>query len=189
MMMYKIKHKAYAAILIFGLSLMPVTVFAEQEATIIKESEKSAFKGALYSVWNRLRSFNPRTNAAKVTGNQIVATAGIRGSQETETLFSPYWKGDKTNDKQFRAEVDAIINAQSLADKGALAEAEKAYAKFINQYPESELLPNAVFAKALTQGASGKKQLAINGMKSFIKDNPNHPLVSDAKLVVATLSK
>lgn len=168
--------------------LMPLNSYAQQQA-VIKESEKSAFKGALYSVWNRLRALNPRTNAAKATGHQVVATAGIRGSQETETLFAPYWKGDKTNDKQFLAEVDAIIDAQNLADKGALPEAEKAYSKFISQYPESELLPNAVFAKALTQGVSGKKQIAINGMKKFIKQNPNHPLVTDAELVVSTLSK
>ena len=176
-------------IALLALLLMLPTAVLAQDQDIIQESERSVFKGALYSVWTRLRSYNPRAKTAKITGNQVVATAGIRGSQETETLFTPYWKDDKTTDKQFLSEVDAMLSAQSMADKGDLSAAEKAYADFINQYPESELLPNAVFGKALTQGAAGKKQMAMNGMKSFIKQHPNHPLKVDAELVLTTLSQ
>lgn len=160
-----------------------------QSKELISESERSVFKGALYSVWNRLRALNPRTQTKEATGNEVVATAGIRGAKGTETLFTPYWKGDKSNDKQFEAEIESILNAQTMADNGKLNEAENAYAAFIIEYPQSELLPNAQFAKALTQAAAGKKDIAINGMKLFIRQNSKHPLAKDAELVVLTLSK
>lgn len=160
--------------------------YAQDQATI-QESESSAFKGALYSVWTKLRSFNPRVRTQQVTGNQVIATAGIRGSQGTETLFTPYWKDDKTSDTDFLAEVDAILAAQNLADDGKLSEAELAYGDFIKNYPDSDLLPNAEFAKAMTQAAAGKSQDAAQAMRAFAKKHENHPLAQDAELVANSL--
>ena len=70
-----LKHYQKKVMIIVCLFTLPMAfmykvAYAQQDA-VIADSNKSAFKGALYSVWNRLRSFNPRTNTADATGYQV----------------------------------------------------------------------------------------------------------------------
>jgi TolA-binding protein len=154
--------------------------------TIITQTEThSVFKGFFLNVWSKLRAFNPQTR--HVAKPNAVYTAGIRGAEATETLIQPYWKGDLSQDEKFQQELKKFSEAQLLMDNGELDSSQKAFASFIHQYSNSTLVPNALFAKALCYAGLGKKVEAKISMQQFVDENPNHPLVTDAKQVIAQL--
>ncbi len=153
---------------------------------VVKTESQSVFKGLLYKVWGRLRSLNPQLDTSK-TRRRGVSTIGIRGSQTTESLIEPYWKGDKTTDPVYVEQLSNYTRAQQLAEDGKLQQAEKALNDFLEEYSDSELVPNAQFALGLTQGGLGETEASIESLEQFIEDNPNHPLVADAKQVIAEL--
>ena len=157
-----------------------------QAQSIIKETEThSVFKGVFLNVWSKLRALNPHSRQdAKST---TVYTAGIRGAEATETLIQPYWKGDLSQDAKFQQQLSKFSQAQELMDNGDLEAAAKAFNEFISQYGNSSLAPNALFAQSLSQAALGKKGKASKGIKQFIDDNPNHPLIADARELLQQL--
>lgn len=145
------------------------------------------FKGALYQIWARLRSLNPKPQAERVGRGQILATAGVRGAESTESALKPYWKDDRTEDKAFIEQVNSLNAAQNLVDEGNIQEAGVALQSFVKRFPEGELLPNALFTQGLVFSAAGDKSNCIKTLKRFIKDYPQHPLKADAEVVVAEL--
>lgn len=152
-------------------------------SVIVKEN-KSVFKGLLYRVWSRLRTFSPQLQK-KNTRKYGIATMGIRGAETTSTLIEPYWKGDKTEDPIYVKQLTDYTNAQQLAETGNLKGAVTALNEFIDDYSDSDLLPNAQFALGLSQGGLGEIDESIESLETFIDDNPNHPLVGDAKQVIS----
>ncbi len=154
--------------------------------TVIKQTEThNVFKGLFLRVWSKLRAFNPQTrHEAK---SNAVYTAGIRGAEATETLIQPYWKDDLSKDKKFQQELSKFSKAQQLMDNGKLDASQKAFTSFIQQYSNSTLVPNALFAKALCHAGLGKNAAAKASMQQFVNENPNHPLVADAQQVIAQL--
>lgn len=165
--------------------LLNAGLYAQDSA--IKETEThNVFEGIFLSIWSKLKSLNPtQKQSAKST---TVYTAGIRGAENTETLLKPYWKDDLTQDPQFQAELEQFSQAQRKLDSGELDLAAKEFDQFLNQYSNSALRPNALFAKGISLAGIGKKESSIASMKQFIDENPNHPLVSDAKLVISELA-
>jgi hypothetical protein len=79
------------------------------------EPEKGGLSGLLGELWAKLRAATPR-------GSTGQATAGIRGSEATESELKPYWKGDLEQDPGYRAERQALQAAQELAEAGKYAE-------------------------------------------------------------------
>ena len=156
----------------------------QKGTSVIVKENKSVFKGLLYRVWNRLRTFSPQMQK-KNTRKYGVATMGIRGAETTSTLIEPYWKGDKTDDPIYVKQLTDYTNAQQLAETGNLKGAVTALNEFIEDYSDSDLLPNAQFALGLSQGGLGEIDESIESLETFIDDNPNHPLVDDAKQVIA----
>lgn len=157
-----------------------------QDDTVKETSTHSVFKGIFLSIWSKLKSINPtQKQSAKSTQ---VYTAGIRGSEATDTLLKPYWKNDLTQDEAFQAELKQFGQAQQKLDKGELGSAVKGFEKFLKQYSTSSLRPNALFAMSISLAGSGKTEKSINTMKLFLDENPTHPLANDAKQVIAELS-
>ncbi len=188
--------KQQLIILFLASSLSSIASYAAEESDqqagndndfIVEESANSVFKGLMYKTWSKLKSFSPKT---RVKGNrQTVATAGIRGSENTETLLKPYWKEDKTADPTFVASVEDFNQIQSLVDAGKLEQAASSLDSFIGKYRDSDLLPNALFAKALVLGGQGQGAAGVKILKKFVKNNPSHPLKEDAEVLMSELAK
>jgi TolA-binding protein len=116
-----------------------------------------------------------------------VVTAGIRGAESTDTALKPYWKDDRSNDEQYLKQLNAYNEAQNLIDKGEMKAAAASLDKFIDEYPGSELMPNAMFAEAMALAGMGEKDGSIKQFNKFIKENPKHPLRGDAEIAIKEL--
>lgn len=160
---------------------------AENESLVVVKTESnSVFKGLLYKVWGRLRALNPQLKTNK-TRQRSVVTMGIRGSETTTSLIEPYWKGDKSEDAGYIVELTSYTRAQQYAEDGELNNAVSALSEFLQTYEESDLRANAQFALGISQGGMGDVAASKKTLMSFVEDNPGHPLVVDAKQVIAEL--
>lgn len=157
-----------------------------QSLVVVKTQSKSAFKGLLYKVWGRLRALNPQLKTNK-TRDRTVATMGIRGAETTSSLIEPYWKGDKSDDAGYITELTSYTEAQQYAEDGDLQKAVTALNAFLDEYEDSDLRANAQFALGISQGGMGDVAASKKTLSSFVEDNPKHPLISDAKQVIAEL--
>jgi len=162
-----------------------VNAQADKPEEAVLAEKQNAFKGLFYKVWSKFKSLSPK----KENGvRKVAVTMGVRGAETTSSILEPYWKDDKTSDKQFMQQLEDFAQAQTLADRGDLASSNKAFTGFIDKYPKSDLKPNAQFAEALTMGAMGKSLESKQSFKVFIDENPGHPLVGDAKQVMQELA-
>ena len=170
------KRVLAVALLATATLLLPVDPAAAQSASGVKD--------VLGNLWARLRAATPRSTAAQPA--QTV-TAGLRGTEATESELRPYWKGDREQDPSSRNERLALENAQALADAGRFPEAAQAFDGFLQANPRSTLAPNAIFGGALARAAMGDRARASAGFEDFIKREPGHPLAEDAKQALAAL--
>jgi TolA-binding protein len=166
---------AAAGLLAAALFLVPAAPAAAQTS----KDATSAVKDLLGKLWGRLRAATPR---AQATGN-VTVTAGLRGSEATESELKPYWRGEREQ----ASEREALEKAQALADAGSYAEAGKAFDSFLQVNPRSPLAANAMFGSALSRAALGDRARATAGFEDFIKRQPQHPLVKDAEQALAAL--
>lgn len=162
---------------------------AEQESVIRETQTEGLLKGTIYRAWQRLRSLSPKSGENSNERKTLTATAGIRGAEQTETVLKPYWKDDRTRSPAFMAQLQAYGKAQNLIEAGQFKEATAALDAFIKDYPDSELLPNAWFAKGLALGADDDAQGAAAALNTFIKTYPKHPMRADAEEVIAGFKK
>jgi TolA-binding protein len=171
-------YRSIGAVTLLAASLFAIPaepLYAQQQ-----QAQSSAMKEVLGKLWARLRAATPRQQAA--TGSATV-TAGLRGSEATESELKPYWRGDREQ----AAERQALEKAQTLADAGSYADASKAFEAFLQDYPKSPLAANAMFGAALARAALGERAKASAGFEDFIKKQPQHPLVKDAEQALAAL--
>jgi TolA-binding protein len=147
-------------------------------------AQTGAIKDMLGSLWGRLRAATPRSSATAPT---TTVTAGLRGSEATESELKPYWRGDRESDAGSIAERKALEGAQALADSGKFAEAARAFDAFVAQNPRSALAANAVFGSAVSYASLGDKAKATANFQDFLKREPQHPLAKDAELAIAAL--
>jgi TolA-binding protein len=166
---------ALVSAVLAGLSL----AFSIPDATA--QSSSDGMKGLLGSLWGRLRAATPRSSTNTTT---TTVTAGLRGSEATESELKPYWRGDRETDA---AERKALEGAQALADSGKFADAAKAFDAFVQTYPRSPLAVNAVFGSAVANAALGDRAKARAGFQDFLKRDPQHPLAKDAEQAIAAL--
>jgi hypothetical protein len=75
-------------------------------------AQSSGVKDMLNSLWGRLRAATPRSSATAPT---TTVTAGLRGTEATESELKPYWRGDRETDAGSIAERKALEGAQALA--------------------------------------------------------------------------
>jgi len=147
-------------------------------------AQSSGVKEMLSNLWGRLRAATPRSSATAPTAT---VTAGLRGSEATESELKPYWRGDRETDAGSIAERKALEGAQALADSGKFAEAAKAFDSFLQTYPRSPLAANAVFGSAVAHASLGDRNKAVAGFQDFLKRDPQHPLAKDAEQAIAAL--
>lgn len=159
---------------------------AQQSSSFVETTSHSVFKGLFKSVWARLKALNPvQKESARSTQ---VYTAGIRGAESTDTLLKPYWKGDLTRNEKFQTELQSFSLAQLKMDQGDLTNAVKSFDSFLGKYTQSSLRPNALFGKSISLAGLGQKAESRTAMQQFVEENPNHPLVSDARQVLEALN-
>jgi len=161
-------------------------VIAQGMTTINETSSHSVFKGLFKSVWAHLKSINPtQKQSAKSTQTYL---AGIRGAETIDTLLKPYWKADLTQDESFQAELEKFSLAQYQMDKGDLEAAVALFDSFLSQFERSDMRPNALFAKGISLANIGQRPQSLAVMRQFVDENPNHPLLADARQVINLLS-
>jgi hypothetical protein len=161
-------------------------VQAQNSVTVVETKSHNIFTGLFQSVWARLKALNP--SARESANSEVVYTAGIRGAESTDTLLSPYWKDDLTQDENFQAELEKFSMAQIKMDRGELESAVKSFDGFLDEYGQSALRPNALFGKSISLAGLGKKHQSLATMQLFVDENPNHPLSGDARLVIDELN-
>ena len=159
---------------------------AQNSVTVVETRSHNVFTGLFQSVWARLKALNPSSKES--ANSEVVYTAGIRGAESTDTLLSPYWKNDLTQDEEFQAELAKFSLAQIKMDRGELESAVKSFDGFLDEYKQSPLRPNALFGKSISLAGLGQTQQSLATMELFVDENPNHPLSQDAKLVIDELS-
>ena len=160
-------------------------VIALNETTVTESSSHSVFTGLFRSVWAHLKSLNPtQRQSAKSTPTYV---AGIRGAESTDTLLKPYWKADLTQDESFQEELGKFSLAQHKMDKGDLPAAVELFDDFLSEYAHSNMRPNALFGKSVSLASIGQNERSLIVMQQFIDENPNHPLVGDARQVIEAL--
>lgn len=173
---------------LFVLLLSVGAIAAENQDNIVRETRTdSVFKGTLYQVWSRLRTLSPKANIEDAARSRVVVTAGIRGAESTDSALKPYWKDDRGDDEQYMRQLATYTAAQEQMDKGDLKAAAANLDKFMDEYPGSELLPNALFAQAMALAGMGDQEASIRQFNRFIKENPRHPLRADAEAVIKEL--
>ena len=147
-------------------------------------AQTGAIREMLGSLWSRLCAATPRSSATAPTAT---VTAGLRGSEATESELKPYWRGDRETDPGSIAERKALETAQAFADSGRFAEAAKAFDAFLQQYPRSPLAANAVFGAGVAHASLGDRAKATAAFQDFLKRDPQHPLAKDAEAAIAAL--
>lgn len=153
-----------------------------------KKEDQNVFKGTLYKIWHKLRTLNPVNHAQSAPPKQVIATAGIRGAETTDSLLQLYWKDDRTNDDIFLNEISILNSAQILIESGQMVEGKKALEQFLAQYPGSDLKPNALFTIALVTSSLGDIQQGTEIFKQFIQEYPDHPLKMEAENAIKTFT-
>jgi hypothetical protein len=148
----------YILLVIFCLSapVLVAPVQAQDSVTVIETKSHNVFTGLFQSVWARLKSLNP--TAKESANSDTVYTAGIRGAESTDTLLSPYWKNDLTQDEEFQAELENFSKAQLRMDRGELEAAVKSFDSFLAEYEQSPLRPNALFGKSISLAGLGQTE-------------------------------
>jgi TolA-binding protein len=176
--------KTVAVVLTLLLAL-PAYAQQNQPAPQNQPAQTAGGKETLGNLWGRLRAVTPRSAPAQATTTTV--TAGLRGTEATESELKPYWRGDKDQDPATRKEREALEQAQALADTGSFAGAAQAYEAFLKQYPSSALAANARFGAALSRAAMGERARATAGFEDFLRRDPQHPLAKDAETALAAL--
>lgn len=147
---------------------------------------QSGLSSLLGELWAKLRAAAPRAQSVQATAAPTV-TAGVRGVEATESELKPYWMGDREQDPAYRAERQALLGAQDLADGGRFGEAARAFDSFLETYPRSLFAPNARFGGALSYAALGDRGRAIAAFEAFLREDAQHPLARDAERALAAL--
>ena len=168
-----------------GLNAPAVALNETTPAEETAGSSHSVFKGLFRTVWAHLKSLSPSQKQSAEASKTYVA--GIRGAESTDTLLQPYWKADLTQDEQFQEELGKYSLAQHKMDKGDLPAAVALFDDFLDQYSDSSMRPNALFGKSISLASIGQSQQSLVVMQQFVSENPNHPLVGDARQVMQAL--
>ena len=148
-------------------------------------AQTAGIKEILQELWGKLRAVTPRPNPPAATTTTV--TAGLRGTEATESELRPYWRGARDQDPRARKEHETLDRAQALADGGDFARAASAFEAFLQQSPGSPLAANALFGAALARAALGERARAAAAFEDFLRRAPQHPLARDAEQALAVL--
>ena len=74
-----------------------------------------------------------------------------------------------------------------MLDQGELEQATSLFDDFLRKFGASALRPNALFGKSLSLAGTGNTGQALVVLRQFVEENPRHPLVKDAELIIDEL--
>lgn len=161
--------------------------FVQVTGTSLIKSDTNSVKSFFISLWGKLKSLSPKSNR-QISNHKIVITAGVRGAESVDTLLNPYWKDDLSDDLDYTSEVELITRGNDLATGGEIENAIIAFEGFIDNYPTSDLLPNAKFALGIAYGETGERGQAVRILNEFVDEYPSHVLVADAKQLLELIN-
>ncbi len=144
------------------------------------KSDSSSLKTFFINLWGKLKSVSPK-HGQQASGHAIVTTAGIRGAESVDTLLSPYWKDDLSEDPEYKSEVELFTRGTDLASSGDIENAIVAFEGFVDNYPTSDLAPNAKFALGVAYSEFGEQDQAARILNDFVEKYQSHVLFADAK--------
>jgi TolA-binding protein len=125
--MYK---KTFALVLIIGLC---ATVVAAQDT---QEKKSAGFSDWLRGIQKKIEQIIPKKSLPVTTG-----VAGVRGAKE-DSQVKLYWKGKKGDEAVTEGELAKFKTGVELAAKGDKQASVKELEDFMNQYPDSPLIPD-----------------------------------------------
>ncbi len=163
------------------LSAGPLQADNEQAVGVV-EGERGAVESFFHNIWSRLSSLGPRTDPARMQEG-MVATAGLRGADGDNLEMEPYWKGDLTEDAEFRREIEAYRDAIERGREGD----RQALEHFLEQYGDSDLAANVRFALAVARARAGEHDAARRELERFVERYPEHPMTADAESLLQRL--
>jgi len=176
------------AFLLVTALLIPTTMAADKapRVEILKAEERSGLQSLLDEMWSRLRQYGPKLSVKETEKTTVVA--GVRGAESTTSTLTPYWKGDKTKDPAYVAEVNAFNGAQTLAERADYPAASAAFEQFLKDHPDSTFKPNAEFGLALAISGTDRVKGLVQ-LKAFAEKNRAHLFAADAQRVISQLEK
>jgi len=121
-------NKLFALIIITGLCC---------SAALAQEQKGLSLADWLKAVQKKIDRIVPKKIRPLSTG-----VAGIRGTKEDASV-KLYWKGKKSEELVTEEEMTAFRSAIDLAARGERTAAIKGLEKFLTQYPDSTLVPDA----------------------------------------------
>jgi hypothetical protein len=80
-----------------------------------------------------------------------------------------------------------ILPVPEILIFGYSAAAVELFDDFLDEYSNSSMRPNALFGKSVSLASIGQNEQSLLVMRQFINENPNHPLVGDARQVIDAL--
>ncbi|WP_127477699.1 tetratricopeptide repeat protein [Sulfurivermis fontis] len=170
------------------LSLLASDVLAETapQAAVAGPSKSAGprFQGVLFDALRHLSALLPKQHRSSGDPTQIMAL-GIRERRSPSS--EPGLGEDMAEDLARQRVMRNYTSAQRLLEEGQLEAAEAAFATFVQNHADSDLLPNARFGQALAMAARGDAQRGKAAMEAFAHDYPQHPLAGDARRVAAAL--
>lgn len=170
-----------AGMLVFQNSfILDDSLFAadKSETVVTKETKKRSF---LDRLWGKIRAISPKRSKGKMKG----AVAGIKGAEKGSEELKPLWKRDAS--ERAEAEKEAFLKGVELADETKFSEALIAFADFKKEFPSSGFGANAQFISAICHLSLDQSDKAINLLKVFVSDYPDHELNADAVELLASL--
>lgn len=109
---------------------------------------------------------------------------GRKKFAEAETYYRKILQDDPTNQGGYADSALFSIGMLKNRDKKYGA-AEETFQRFLNTYPESDLVEDIVFQIANTRRRAEKYDEAVEGYKDFLKKYPESEMANDAQIYIA----
>ena len=101
------------------------------------EQQESGLSSWLKSMQRKLDIVNPRKTMPVTTG-----VAGVRGAKEDNGKGKLYWKGKQGEEQVTEAELMELKEGLAFAEAGDMDKAVHELEEFMQQYPDSALIPD-----------------------------------------------
>lgn len=131
------------------------------------EDQGNGLKGWIRTMQKKLDLINPRKTMPVTTG-----VAGVRGAKQ-EDKAKLYWKGVKEDEPVSEAELKEFTEAIASADQDDREKAARTIETFMQQHPDSPLIPDAKKTLDLVKAEPKKEEAAASAPEPAVpKETP-----------------
>lgn len=142
---------------------------------------------ALGFVGATIRHFKKQKEAKANAALLALKPLLIYPTNATPPQASAFLKVAEEHSGTAAAERARILAATTLFTEGRYADAEREFARFVQELPNSPWVANAAYGVAAAQEASGKTNEAMASYQSLIAAHTDSPVAGDAKLALARM--